>query len=211
MNVNLCVGAVMALSNAVAVGAQSAVPTADDIAATIAVARKITNNEPLTDKEKSYGFGLRLLDTRGPVVVSIQGPLNRIFTNARTAAARHRTFTPADVSDSAKEPAIIAIAVPNTAYELWDTHGPARISEILFKALRPGEKDPRIIRPEHNCLFSPLEYKKKSGEVYKAQLAVCRFPLDLLSSPGTKFEVSVVHDQGEWSRGLLSEDLRLVR
>ena len=200
------------VSGGVAVlGAQRGGPSADEIARTIAVAQKVGTTEPLTDTARRYSFGLRLLDRQGPVITSIQGPLNRIFTDARTAVARRSTYTAASVSDAAREAVITTIAIPNTTYQFWDSRGPVRVSEVLFKAFRPGSKDPQLIHPPNGCQFSALEYKKPSGEAYKSQLAACKFPLNLFSSSGTRFEVVVIHDQGEWSRALQPDELQLVR
>jgi len=206
------IAGVLIVSGAVAVlGAQTGGPSADEIARTIAVAQKVGTTEPLTDTERQYSFGVRLLDRQGPVITSIQGPLNRIFTDARTAVARRSTYTAASVSDAAREAVITTIAIPNTTYQFWDSRGPVRVSEVLFKAFRPGSKDPQLIHPPNGCQFSALEYKKPSGEAYKSQLAACKFPLNLFSSSGTRFEVVVIHDQGEWSRALQPDELQLVR
>jgi hypothetical protein len=211
MNVNLTAGVYILLGATVALGAQSSAPSADEIARTIGIALKVGTSEPLTDAEKQYGFGLRLLDRQGPVITTLQGPVNRVFTDARNAVARHKTYTPADVTDAAREAAIIAIVIPNNTYQFWDTRGPVRVSEVVFKAYRAGSKDPQVIHPPRGCLFSPLEYKKPSGELFKSQLAMCKFPLDVFSSADSRFEVAVIHDQGEWSRALQPEELRLVR
>jgi hypothetical protein len=196
---------------AVASAAQSTAPSGDEIARTIAIAQKIGTSELLTDAEKQYGFGLRLLERQGPVITSIQGPLNRVFTDARGAVARRINYTAADVSEAAREPAIVAIAIPNGAYQFWDTRGPVQISDVVFKAFSAGGKDPQVIRAPRGCQFNPLEYKKPTGQVYKARLAMCKFPLDVFASPGARFEVAVIHDQGEWSRPLQPDELRLVR
>ena len=211
MKVKLIAGILIMSAAAAVPGAQSSAPSGDEIARTIEVAQKVGTTEPLTDAERQYSFGLRLLDRQGPVITSIQGPLNRIFTDVRTAVARRTTYTAASVSDAAREPAITTIAIPNNTYQFWDSRGPVRVSEVLFKVFRPGSKDPQVIHPPNGCQFSPLEYKKPSGEVYKSQLASCKFPLDLFSSPGARFELVVVHDQGEWSRPLQPEELRLVK
>jgi len=211
MNVKLIAGALIMSAAAAVPGAQSGAPNGDEIARTIAIAEKVGTTEPLTEAERQYSFGLRLLDRQGPVITSIQGPLNRIFTDARSAKARRTPYTAASVSDAAREAAITTIAIPNNTYQFWDSRGPVRVSEVLFKVFRSGSKDPQVIHPSNGCQFSPLEYKKPSGETYKSQLASCKFPLDLFSSPGARFEVVVVHDQGEWSRALQPEELRLVK
>ena len=213
MAVKLIAGVLTLSSVAAVVAAQSSAPgpsapTADEITHTIGIAQKTA---PLTDAEKEYGFGLRLLERQGPVITSIQGPLNRIFTDARNAMARRAAYSAADVSEAAREPAITAIAIPNNGYQFWDTRGPVQISDVVIKAFRAGVKDPQVIHAPRGCQFSPLEYKKTSGEVYKAKLALCKFPLDVFSSTATRFEVAVMHDQGEWLRTLLPEDLRFVR
>jgi hypothetical protein len=106
---------------------------------------------------------------------------------------------------------ITAIAIPNNTYQFWDTRGPAQISDVVFKAFRAGSKDPQVIHATGGCQFNPLEYKKPDGQAYKARLATCKFPLNLFASPGATFEVTVIHDQGEWSRRLQPDELRLVR
>jgi hypothetical protein len=151
------------------------------------------------------------LDRQGPVVTTIQGPLNRVFTEARGAAARRNNYTLANVSEAAREPAIVAIAMPNGADQLWETRGPVQISEVVFKVSGAGGKDQHVIHPSGRCQFNPLEYKKPTGQAYNARLAVCKFPLDLFASPGVTFEVTVIHDRGEWSRRLQPDELRLVR
>jgi hypothetical protein len=211
MNGKPLVAALMGLSAIAVAGAQSSAPSADEIARTIAVAQKIGTSEPLTDAEKLYGFGLRLLDRQGPVITTIQGPLNRVFTDARGAAARRSTYTVANVSEAAREPTIVAIAMPNGGYQLWDTRGPVQISEIVFKVSGAGGKEQQVIHAPGGCQFNPLEYKKATGQGYKARLATCKFPLDLFASRGASFEVTVIHDQGEWSRRLPPDELRLVR
>jgi len=211
MNGKPLVAALMGLSVVAVAGAQSSVPSTDEITRTIAIAQKIGTSEPLTDAEKQYGFGLRLLDRQGPVVTTIQGPLNRVFTDARGAVARRSNYTAANVSEAAREPAIVAIAMPNGAYQFWETRGPVQISEVVFKVSGAGGRDQQVIHPSGSCQFNPLEFKKPSGQAYKAQLAICKFPLDLFASPGATFEVTVIHDQGEWSRRLQPEELRLVR
>jgi hypothetical protein len=211
MNGKPLVAALMGLSVVAVAGAQSSAPTGDDIARTIAVAQKIGTSEPLTDAEKQYGFGLRLLDRQGPVVTTIQGPLNRVFTDARGAVARRSNYTAANVSEAAREPSIVAIAMPNGAYQFWETRGPVQISEVVFKVSGAGGKDQQVIHPSGGCQFNPLEFKKPTGQAYKAQLAICKFPLDLFASPAATFEVTVIHDQGEWSRRLQPDELRLVR
>jgi hypothetical protein len=211
MNGKPLVAALMGLSVVAVAGAQSSVPSTDEITRTIAIAQKIGTSEPLTDAEKQYGFGLRLLDRQGPVVTTIQGPLNRVFTDARGAVARRSNYTAANVSEAAREPAIVAIAMPNGAYQFWETRGPVQISEVVFKVSGAGGRDQQVIHPSGGCQFNPLEFKKPSGQAYKAQLAICKFPLDLFASPGATFEVTVIHDQGEWSRRLQPEELRLVR
>jgi hypothetical protein len=204
--------ALLIASSAIAVGnAQSTGPSDDEIARTIQIALKIGTSETLTDTEKQYGPGLRLLDRQGPVVTSIQGPLNRIFLDVRNALARRRSYTTADVSAAAREPVIVAIALPNGAYQFWDTRGPVQISEIMLKVSSAGRNEPQVIHAAGGCLFNPLDYKKPTGDVYKARLATCKFPLNVFASPGARFEVAVVHDQGEWSRPLQPEELRLVR
>ena len=105
----------------------------------------------------------------------------------------------------------LAIAMPNGAYQFWETRGPVQISEVVFKVSGAGGRDQQVIHPSGGCQFNPLEFKKPSGQAYKAQLAICKFPLDLFASPGATFEVTVIHDQGEWSRRLQPEELRLVR
>ena len=211
MNGKPLIAALMGLSVVVVAGAQSSAPSTDEVSRTIAIAQKIGTSEPLTDAEKQYGFGLRLLDTQGPVVTTIQGPLNRVFTDARGAVARRSNYTAANVSEAAREPAIVAIAIPNGAYQFWETRGPVQISEVVFKVSSAGGKDQQVIHPSGGCQFNPLEFKKPSGQAYKAQLAICKFPLDLFASPAATFEVTVIHDQGEWSRRLQPEELRLVR
>jgi hypothetical protein len=211
MNGKPLVAALMGLSAIAVAGAQSSAPSADEITRTIAVAQKIGTSEPLTDAEKQYGFGLRLLDKQGPVVTTIQGPLNRVFTDARGAAARRNNYTVANVSEAAREPAIVAIAMPNGAYQFWETRGPVQISEVVFKVFSAGSKDQQVIHPPGGCQFNPLEYKKPTGQGYKARLATCKFPLNLFATPGATFEVTVIHDQGEWSRRLQPDELRLVR
>jgi hypothetical protein len=207
--------ALIGLSAIAVASAQSSAPSApggDEIARTIAIAQKIGTSEALTDAEKQYGFGLRLLDNQGPVITSIQGPLNRVFTDARTAVARRISFTAADVSAAAREPVIVTIAIPNASYQFWDTRGPVQISDVVFKASSAGAKDPQVIHAPGGCQFSALEYKKPTGQAYKARLATCKFPLDLFASlPGASVAVTVIHDQGEWSRALQPEELRLVR
>lgn len=197
--------------SAIALSAQSTAPSADDIARTITIAQKVGTKEPLTDAEKRYGFGLRLLDTQGPVITSIQGPLNRVFMDARNAVARRVSYTPADVSQAAREPVITAIAVPNGGYQFVETRGPVQISEVVFKAFSPGAKEPQVIHAPRGCEFAPLEMKKQTGEAYKVRLAACKFPLDVFASSGASYEVTVIHDQGEWSRPLQPDELRLVR
>lgn len=209
MNGKPLIAALMGLS--VIAGAQSSAPTADEITRAIAVAQKIGTSEPLTDAEKQYGFGLRLLDRQGPVVTTIQGPLNRVFTEARGAAARRNNYALANVSEAAREPAIVAIAMPNGADQLWETRGPVQISEVVFKVSGAGGKDLQVIHPSGRCQFNPLEYKKPAGQAYHARLAICKFPLDLFASPGAAFDVTVIHDKGEWSRRLQPDELRLVR
>lgn len=211
MNGKPLIAALMGLSVVVVAGAQSSAPSTDEVSRTIAIAQKIGTSEPLTDAEKQYGFGLRLLDRQGPVVTTIQGPLNRVFTDARGAVARRSNYTAANVSEAAREPAIVAIAMPNGAYQFWETRGPVQISEVVFKVSGAGGKDQQVIHPSGGCQFNPLEFKKPSGQAYKAQLAICKFPLDLFASPAATFEVTVIHDQGEWSRRLQPEELRLVR
>jgi hypothetical protein len=211
MNGKPLIAALVGLSVIAVAGAQSTAPTADEIARTIAVAQKIGTSEPLTDAEKQYGFGLRLLDRQGPVITTIQGPLNRVFTDARGAAARRNNYTVANVSDAARDPALVAIAMPNGAYQFWETRGPVQISEVVFKVSAAGGKDQQVIHPSGGCQFNPLEYKKPNGQAYNARLAICKFPLDLFASPGASFEVTVIHDQGEWSRRLQPDELRLVR
>jgi hypothetical protein len=211
MNGKPLVAAVMGLSAIAVAGAQSSAPSGDEIARTIAIAQKVGTSEALTDAEKQYGFGLRLLEPQGPVITSIQGPLNRVFTDARTAVARHSNYTAADVSGAAREPAIVTIAIPNGAYQLWDSRGPVQISEVVFKVSSAGGKAAQVIHAPGGCQLSALEYKKPTGQVYKARLATCKFPLDLFASPGASFEVAVIHDQGEWSRPLQPDQLRLVR
>src|SRR6185369_12008640 len=71
MNGKPFVAALMGLSVIAVAGAQSNAPSADEITRTIAVAQKIGTSEPLTDAEKQYGFGLRLLDRQGPVITTI--------------------------------------------------------------------------------------------------------------------------------------------
>jgi hypothetical protein len=197
--------------SAIAVSAQSTPPAADEIARTIAIAQKVGTKEPLTDAEKRYGFGLRLLDSQGPVITSIQGPLNRVFMDARTAVARRVNYTVADVSQAAREPAITAIAVPNGGYQFIGTRGPVQISEVVFKAYSAGGRDPQVIHAPRGCEFASLEMKKSTGEIFNGRLAACKFPLDVFASPGASFEVTVIHDQGEWSRRLQPDELRLVR
>lgn len=211
MNGKPLIAALMGLSVVVVAGAQSSAPSTDEVSRTIAIAQKIGTSEPLTDAEKQYGFGLRLLDRQGPVVTTIQGPLNRVFTDARGAVARRSNYTAANVSEAAREPAIVAIAMPNGAYQFWETRGPVQISEVVFKVSGAGGKDQQVIHPSGGCQFNPLEFKKPSGQAYKAQLAICKFPLDLFASPAATFEVTVIHDQGEWSRRLQPDELRLVR
>jgi hypothetical protein len=212
MNVKPLVAALMGLGAIAVASAQSSAPSGDEIARTIAIAQKIGTSEALTDAEKQYGFGLRLLDRQGPVITSVQGPLNRVFTDARTAVARRINFTAADVSAAAREPAILTVAIPNGSYQFWDTRGPVQISDVVFKASSAGAKDPQVIHAPGGCQFSSLEYKKPTGQVYKARLATCKFPLDLFASPpGASFAVTVIHDQGEWSRALQPEELRLVK
>lgn len=211
MNGKPLIAALMGLSVVVVAGAQSSAPSTDEVSRTIAIAQKIGTSEPLTDAEKQYGFGLRLLDRQGPVVTTIQGPLNRVFTDARGAVARRSNYTAANVSEAAREPSIVAIAMPNGAYQFWETRGPVQISEVVFKVSGAGGKDQQVIHPSGGCQFNPLEFKKPSGQAYKAQLAICKFPLDLFASPAATFEVTVIHDQGEWSRRLQPEELRLVR
>jgi hypothetical protein len=186
------------VSGGVAVlGAQTGGPSADEIARTIAVAQKVGTTEPLTDTARRYSFGLRLLDRQGPVITSIQGPLNRIFTDARTAVARRSTYTAASVSDAAREAAITTIAIPNNTYQFWDSRGPVRVSEVLFKVFRSGSKDPQVIHPSNGCQFSPLEYKKPSGEDVQVAARFVQIPAGPLLVPRRRFEVVVVHDQGD--------------
>jgi hypothetical protein len=211
MNVKPVMAALIGVSAIAVASAQSSAPSGDEIARTIAIAQKVGTSEALTDAEKQYGFGLRLLERQGPVITSIQGPLNRIFTDARTAVARRVNFTAADVSAAAREPAIVTIAIPNGSYQFWDTRGPVQISDVVFKAASAGARDPQVIHAPGGCQFSALEYKKPTGQVFKARLATCKFPLDLFASPGANFSVTVIHDQGEWSRPLQPEELRLVR
>src|SRR5262249_27243933 len=146
--------------------------------------------------EKQYGFGLRLLETQGPVITSIQGPLNRIFTETRGAIGRHTNYTVADVNAATRAPVIVTITLPNGAYQFWDTRGPVQISEVVFKVSRPGDKEAQVIHAPGGCQFDALEYKKPTGQSYKARLATCKFPLDLFASPGASFAVTVIHDQG---------------
>lgn len=211
MNGKLIAQALIVLGAATVVGAQSGGPSPDEISRTIAIALKVGPSESLTDAEKQYGLGLRLVERPGPVVVALQGPLNRVFNDARSAVARHKSYTAADVSDAAREPVIAAIAMPNRTYQYWDARGPVRISEVVFKLTRPGNKEPQVIHAPGGCQFNPLEFKKPSGEVYKSQLATCKFPLDVVSSPVARFEVAVIHDQGEWARVLQPEELRMIR
>lgn len=211
MNLRLLTASLIVWSAVAGVAAQSGAPTGDEIARTIAVAQKIGTSEPLTDAEKEYGPGLRLLERQGPVVTSIQGPLNRVFLDARGAVARHANYTAATVSPAAREPAIVVIAIPNGAYQFWDTRGPVQISDVVIKAVSAGAKEPRVIHAQGGCQFNPLEYKKPTGQAYKARLASCKFPMDLFASAGTSFEVAVIHDQGEWSRRLQPDELRLVK
>jgi hypothetical protein len=211
MNVKPLVVALMGYSAIAVASAQPSAPSGDEIARTIAIAQKVGTSQPLTDAEKQYGFGLRLLDRQGPVITSIQGPLNRVFTDARTAVSRRTNYTAADVSAAAREPAIVTIAIPNGTYQFWDTRGPVQISEVVFKVSSAGGKDPQVIHAPGGCQSSALEYKKPNGQVYKARLATCKFPLDLFASAGATFEVAVIHDQGEWSRPLQPDELRLVR
>src|SRR5215475_5657441 len=145
MNVKPLLATLMGLSAIAVASAQSSAPSGDEIARTIVIAQKVGTSETLTDAEKQYGFGLRLLDSQGPVITSIQGPLNRVFTDARTAVARRINFTAADVSAAAREPAIVTIALPNGSYQFWDTRGPVQISDVVFKASSAGAKDPRVI------------------------------------------------------------------
>src|SRR4029453_2928307 len=111
------------------------------IARTVAIAQKIGTSEALTDAEKQYGFGLRLLDRQGPGITSIQGPLNPLFTDTRPAVAGRINFTAADVSAAAREPVILTIAIPNGSYQFWDTRGPVQISDVVFKASSAGARD----------------------------------------------------------------------
>ena len=211
MTRKLIVHALIALGTATVVGAQSGGPSPDEISRTIAVALKVGTSEPLTDAEKQYGLGLRLVERQGPVIVALQGPLNRVFNDARSAVARHKNYTAADVSEAAREPVVAAIAMPNRTYQNWDARGPVRLSEVVFKVTRTGSKEPQVIHAPGGCQFNPLEFKKPSGEVYKSQLAVCKFPVDVVSSPAARFEVAVIHDQGEWSQVLQPEELRMIR
>lgn len=211
MNGKPLVAALMGLSAIAVAGAQSSAPSSDEIARTIAIAQKIGTSEPLTDAEKQYGPGLRVFDARGPVITTIQGPLNRVFLEARGAVARHIDYTAADVGAAAREPAIITNAFPNGSYQFWDSRGPVQISEVVFKASSAGGKNPQVIHAPGGCQFSALEYKKPTGEAYKARLATCKFPLDLFASSGASVEVAVIHDQGEWSRPLRPDEWRLVR
>jgi hypothetical protein len=211
MNMKPWLAALMGVSAIAVASAQSSAPSGDEVARTIAIAQKIGTSEPLTDVEKQYGFGLRLLERQGPVITSIQGPLNRVFMEARGAVARRINYALADVTAAAREPAIITIALPNGAYQYWDTRGPVQISDVVFKVSSAGAKNPQVIHAPGGCQMSPLEYKKPTGQVYKARLATCKFPLDLFASAGASFEVTVIHDQGEWSRALQPDELRLVR
>lgn len=197
--------------SAIAVSAQSTAPSADEIARTIAIAQKVGTKEPLTDAEKQYGFGLRVLDAHGPVITSIQGPLNRVFMDARNAVARRVNYTATDVSQAAREPVILAIAIPNNGDQLIATRGPVQVSEVVFKAFTAGAKDPKVIHAPGGCDFAPLEMKNSAGGAYQAKIAACKFPLDVFASPGARFEVAVIHDRGEWSRPLQPDELRLVK
>jgi hypothetical protein len=151
MNVTPLVAALIGLSAIAVVSAQSSAPSSDEIARTIAIAQKIGTSEALTDAEKQYGFGLRLLERQGPVITSIQGPLNRIFTDARTAVARRINFTAADVSAAAREPAIVTIAIPNGSYQFWDTRGPVQISDVGVSSYGAGDKSRLVCHAAGGC------------------------------------------------------------
>jgi hypothetical protein len=172
MKVKLTAGMYILLGTTLALGRAIECAERDEIARTIGIALKVGNERTAADAEKQYGFGLRLAGATRSRHHHTPGAHESRFHRCPKRGCAPPNLCAADVTDAAREPAVIAIVIPNKYVSVLEhPRARTRFRRWSSKRTEPGARIRRSFTRRVAVCSSPLEYKKPSGEVFKSQLA----------------------------------------